>query len=344
MPIISRPSGTPNSWARRIAAVVDPEEPAPQPGVDRRQQEVLAGHRRVGVPERHGPGFGAIEAERDLVRSGVPLDVPRRVRVGEHDHRRSVLHLAGLSRELRILGQFPEPGEARRLVQHQEVISLREPRRRGPAGDVEQAIDEIAIDRSLLEHVHHAPLADDLAELHRRTIRARPSALLGVRGSFAHRGPAARLHGSTRGTRGMTTEQRTIDLLDGAFYVDDPYATYAWMRENAPVLLGPDQRAVGHLPLRRHRRDRAAQGRLHQLRPGQGRLPPQHPGRPAIIGLDDPIHHKRRNLVSRRFTPTAVIGWEDDIRAEGQRPARRRRGQGRRRRGRSTTSPRRCRR
>ena len=26
-----------------------------------------------------------------------------------------------------------------------------------------------------------------------------------------------------------------IDLLDGSFYVDDPYPTYAWMREHAPA-------------------------------------------------------------------------------------------------------------
>ncbi len=29
-------------------------------------------------------------------------------------------------------------------------------------------------------------------------------------------------------------QTRVIDLLDGDFYVDDPYSTYAWMRDNAP--------------------------------------------------------------------------------------------------------------
>ena len=28
---------------------------------------------------------------------------------------------------------------------------------------------------------------------------------------------------------------RDIDLLDGEFYANDPYPTYAWMREHAPV-------------------------------------------------------------------------------------------------------------
>ena len=31
------------------------------------------------------------------------------------------------------------------------------------------------------------------------------------------------------------TAERDIDLLDGDFYVNDPYPTYAWMREHAPV-------------------------------------------------------------------------------------------------------------
>ena len=26
-----------------------------------------------------------------------------------------------------------------------------------------------------------------------------------------------------------------LDLLDGDFYVNDPYPTYAWMRDNEPV-------------------------------------------------------------------------------------------------------------
>ena len=28
---------------------------------------------------------------------------------------------------------------------------------------------------------------------------------------------------------------RVIDLLDGDFYVNDPYPTYAWMRTHAPA-------------------------------------------------------------------------------------------------------------
>jgi cytochrome P450 family 142 subfamily A polypeptide 1 len=38
------------------------------------------------------------------------------------------------------------------------------------------------------------------------------------------------------------------------------------------------------------------------------------PADPAIIGLDDPLHQKRRNLVARRFTPKAVSSREEHVR------------------------------
>ena len=40
----------------------------------------------------------------------------------------------------------------------------------------------------------------------------------------------------------------------------------------------------------------------------KGGYRPNIPADPAMIGLDDPLHHQRRNLVSRRFTPRAVGG------------------------------------
>jgi cytochrome P450 family 142 subfamily A polypeptide 1 len=48
----------------------------------------------------------------------------------------------------------------------------------------------------------------------------------------------------------------------------------------------------------------------------KGGYRPNIPADPAIIGLDDPLHHQRRNLVSRRFTPRAVTEREDHVRAE----------------------------
>ena len=109
-------------------------------------------------------------------------------------------------------------------------------------------------------------------------------------------------------------ERLKIDLLAPELYGGDPYPTYAWMRANEPVywddvnelwgiaryddivdieknksvFINSDQEKGGYRP------NLAADG--------------------AIIGLDDPLHLKRRNLVSRRFTPRAASNWEDDIR------------------------------
>ena len=30
-------------------------------------------------------------------------------------------------------------------------------------------------------------------------------------------------------------DEKSVDLLDGDFYVSNPYQTYAWMREDAPA-------------------------------------------------------------------------------------------------------------
>jgi cholest-4-en-3-one 26-monooxygenase len=113
-----------------------------------------------------------------------------------------------------------------------------------------------------------------------------------------------------------TTSSPTIDLLDGDFYVNDPYRTYAWMREQAPLywdsineLWGVSRYAdVVEIEKRKDVFISSDQQK--------GGYRPNIPADPAIIGLDDPIHHVRRNLVSRRFTPKAVTAWENDIRAK----------------------------
>ena len=110
-----------------------------------------------------------------------------------------------------------------------------------------------------------------------------------------------------------------IDLLDGALLRQRPVPHVRLDAGQRPGVLGRRQRAVGHLPLRRHRRDREAQGRLRQLEHDQGRLPAQHPGRPLDHRPRRPQHAERRNLVSRRFTPRAVTRWEDHVQRDGRR-------------------------
>src|SRR5438309_616795 len=114
----------------------------------------------------------------------------------------------------------------------------------------------------------------------------------------------------------MTTEERTVDLLDGDLYANGAYETYAWLRENAPVYWDPINELWG---ISRYDDIVEIEKRndvFVNSDQAKGGYRPNIPADNAIIGLDDPIHHKRRNLVSRRFTPKAVNQWQDDIRGK----------------------------
>ena len=109
--------------------------------------------------------------------------------------------------------------------------------------------------------------------------------------------------------------ERDIDLLDGALYVNDPYPTYAWMRANAPVYWDATNELWGisrydDIVEIEKRKDVFVNSDT-----AKGGYRPNIPADPSIIGLDDPKHAERRNLVSRRFTPRAVTRWDDHVRA-----------------------------
>ena len=109
-------------------------------------------------------------------------------------------------------------------------------------------------------------------------------------------------------------ERSAVDILDGDFYVNDPYPTYAWLREHDPVHWDPTNqlwcisRYDDIVEIERNKELWISSGKT------QGGYRPNIPADDSLIGLDDPIHHKRRNLVSRRFTPRAVSAWEDEVR------------------------------
>lgn len=109
-------------------------------------------------------------------------------------------------------------------------------------------------------------------------------------------------------------QTREIDLLDGDFYVGDPYPTYAWMRENAPVYWDATNELWGvsrydDVVDVERRKDVFINSDTKK-----GGYRPNIPADPSIIGLDDPLHNRRRGLVSRRFTPRAVAAREDHVR------------------------------
>jgi cytochrome P450 family 142 subfamily A polypeptide 1 len=108
---------------------------------------------------------------------------------------------------------------------------------------------------------------------------------------------------------------RVIDLLDGDFYVNDPYPTYAWMRTHAPAYWDGINELWGITRYDDVVRIEKDKQRFISSDQEKGGYRPNLPADAALIGLDDPVHTKRRNLVSRRFTPRAAAQWEDDVRA-----------------------------
>jgi cytochrome P450 len=103
------------------------------------------------------------------------------------------------------------------------------------------------------------------------------------------------------------------DLFTTEFH-EDPYPTYAWLREHAPVYREP---RYGNFVVTRFPdaqevlRDHA----IFSNARGQNPAGPQ-PGRPPTIATTDPpLHDQLRALVSRAFTPRRVAESEPRIRA-----------------------------
>ena len=114
----------------------------------------------------------------------------------------------------------------------------------------------------------------------------------------------------------MSMTERNLDLLDGRFYIDDADDTYRWARANAPVYWDAINELWGifrydHVIEIEKRKDVFINSGKEK-----GGYRPNLAADDSIIGLDDPQHNKRRNLVSRRFTPRAVGAWREDVRAK----------------------------
>ncbi|HZJ26239.1 MAG TPA: cytochrome P450 [Acidimicrobiia bacterium] len=110
-------------------------------------------------------------------------------------------------------------------------------------------------------------------------------------------------------------DTRVIDLLDGDLYVPDPYSTYAWMRENQPVYWDSINELWGISRFADVEYIEKHSELFISSDQAKGGYRPNIPADAALIGLDDPQHRRRRNIVSRSFTPRAVSDWEADIRA-----------------------------
>ena len=110
-------------------------------------------------------------------------------------------------------------------------------------------------------------------------------------------------------------DPRPLDILDGDFYVDDPYPRYAWLREHSPCHWDD----VNELWVITRYDDIVAIEKNKSVFVNsdktKGGYRPNIPADESIIATDDPLHAARRNLVSRRFTPRAVTQWQEHISA-----------------------------
>jgi cytochrome P450 family 142 subfamily A polypeptide 1 len=105
------------------------------------------------------------------------------------------------------------------------------------------------------------------------------------------------------------------DLLDGAFYVTDPYTEYARLRREQPVAWDPINELWGVFRYDDIVEIERRKDVFISSDTTKGGYRPNLPADNAIIGLDDPVHAMRRNLVARRFTPRAVTEKQDRVRA-----------------------------
>ncbi len=108
-------------------------------------------------------------------------------------------------------------------------------------------------------------------------------------------------------------DPRPLDILDGAFYVNDPYSRYAWLRQHSPCHwddineLWVITRYDDIVAIEKNKRLFINSDRT------KGGYRPNLPADPSMIGSDDPLHQARRSLVARRFTPRAVQQWRGHI-------------------------------
>ena len=110
------------------------------------------------------------------------------------------------------------------------------------------------------------------------------------------------------------SDRPSLDLLDGASYVDGTYERYAWFREHEPVAWDDTNELWGIF-----RHADVVEVETHDdvfinSDQAKGGYRPNIPADPAIIGLDNPLHSQRRKLVSKRFTPRAVADREERVR------------------------------
>jgi cytochrome P450 family 142 subfamily A polypeptide 1 len=103
-----------------------------------------------------------------------------------------------------------------------------------------------------------------------------------------------------------------INVLDPQFYVD-PWDAYAWLRDEAPLFWDPVQKlwvVTRFADVLAIEKDGELYSSYYGSRPHIDQCADE-----SMINMDEPEHQAQRNLVTRRFTPRAVRGHEQRVRA-----------------------------
>jgi cytochrome P450 len=118
----------------------------------------------------------------------------------------------------------------------------------------------------------------------------------------------------------QTTE--FIDLSDHDAFLDAvPHAAFAALRREDPVHWNPEPDGRGFWAVTRYEDIRTVHRTPQVFSSEIGGtsledLEPEHiEARKSMIDMDPPRHDELRALVNRRFTPRAVLVWEDQVRA-----------------------------
>jgi cytochrome P450 family 142 subfamily A polypeptide 1 len=105
-----------------------------------------------------------------------------------------------------------------------------------------------------------------------------------------------------------------IRLLDGRFYAAGPHEHFTWMRAHAPIYWDAAGKVWGVAKYD----DVLEVSRRPDLFCSSQSSRPDAPAIPSMINLDDPVHRRRRGLVSRGFTPRRVGAHEAKLRAHAR--------------------------
>ena len=113
-----------------------------------------------------------------------------------------------------------------------------------------------------------------------------------------------------------TVSERVFDPYDYAFH-EDPYPTYAWLRDEAPLYRNDE---LGFYALSRHADVLEAFKAAEVFSSADGvTLDPAATGPQAekvmsFLAMDDPRHFRMRSLVTKGFTPRRVAALEPRVR------------------------------